>query len=287
MFDDFISKLDFNKSSYDSCAFINSNSYSSKVYLLLYADDMLLAGKSKIDTKKVKIALKEEFDMKKLGESKRILGIDITRERTKRILTIDQSNYCYKVLKMFIMLDAKQQVVIPLSQHFKLSATNCPNPEDPNHVKYMANIPYSQVIESIMYLMIPTRPDLSYSSSLISRYMANPRKRHWKTAKWVLRYLKRSMNAKLIYNICLKELFEFYGFVDSDYAGDLNKRRSLTRYCFLIGVNLLSCKASLQPVVVLSSTEVEYIALSEAIKKSIWLKGLLKNFGLSQKSVKF
>ena len=78
MFDDFISKLGFNKISYDSCAFINSNSYSSKVYLLLYVDDMLLAEKSKIDIKKVKTTLKEEFDIKELRESKRVLGIDIT-----------------------------------------------------------------------------------------------------------------------------------------------------------------------------------------------------------------
>ena len=51
--------------------------------------------------------MKEEFDIKELGESKRILDIDIIRERTKRILTIDQSNYRYKVLKRFNMLDAK------------------------------------------------------------------------------------------------------------------------------------------------------------------------------------
>ena len=148
----------------------------------MYVDDILLAGKSKIDIKKVKTALKEEFDMKELGESKRILDIEITRERTKRFLTIDQSNYCYKELKRFNMLDAKQ-IVIPLSEHFKLSTANCPNPEDPNHVKYMANIPYSQVIGSIMYLMISIRPNLSYTSSLISTYMANPSKRHWEAAK--------------------------------------------------------------------------------------------------------
>ena len=83
--------------------------------------------------------------------------------------------------------------------------------------------------------MISTRPDLSYSSSLINRYMTNLGKRHWKATKWVIRYLNGSMNAQLIYKICPKELFELYGFVDSDYAGDLDKRRSLTGYCFLIG----------------------------------------------------
>ena len=183
------------------------------------------------------------------------------------------------------MLDVKQ-VVIPLTLLFKLSVANSPNLEDLNHVKYMTNISYSQVIGNIMYLMISTKPDLSYSSSLISRNMTNPCKRRWEAAKWVFRYLKGSMNTQLIYKICLKELFELYGFVDFDYVGDLDKKMSLIGYCFLIGGNLLSWKPSLQPMVVLSSIEVEYIALLEAIKEAIWLKGLLKSFGLSQKSVK-
>ena len=54
--------------------------------------------------------------------------------------------------------------------------------------------------------------------------MANLQKRHWEAAKWVLRYLKGSMNAQLIYKICPKELFKLYGFVDSDYVGDLDRR---------------------------------------------------------------
>ena len=63
------------------------------------------------------------------------------------------------------------------------------------------------------------------------------------------------MNAQLIYKICPKELFKLYGFVDSDYVGDLDRRMWLTGYYFLIGGNLLNWKASLQPMMVLSSTE--------------------------------
>ena len=70
------------KSSYDSCAYVNSNSYSFNVYLLFYVDDMLPAGKSKYDIKRVKKPLKEEFNVKEFGELKRILGINITRDRT-------------------------------------------------------------------------------------------------------------------------------------------------------------------------------------------------------------
>ncbi|KAA0043332.1 reverse trancriptase [Cucumis melo var. makuwa] len=101
-------------------------------------DDMLLARKSKTDIKRVKTALKEEFDVKELGESKRILGIDIFRERTKRTLTIDQSNYCYKLQTVQIQ---KISTMLSTWQTF------------PTH----------------------------------KWYMANPDKRHWEAAKWVLR----------------------------------------------------------------------------------------------------
>jgi ATP-binding cassette subfamily B (MDR/TAP) protein 1 len=61
--------------------------------------------------------------------------------------------------------------------------------------------------------------------------------------------------------------------VDSDYAGDLDKRRSLTGYVFTVGDCAVSWRATLQPVVA-QSTEAEYMAIAEACKKSSWLKGL-------------
>ena len=80
-FDDFISSLGFQRSSYDICVYINSRTYKDKVYLLLYVDDMLLARSSKDNLVHVKNLLSKEFDMKDLEESRKILGIDITRDR--------------------------------------------------------------------------------------------------------------------------------------------------------------------------------------------------------------
>ena len=65
------------------------------------------------------------------------------------------------------------------------------------------------------------------------------------------------------------------GYVDSDYAGDLDKRRSLTGYAFTLGGSAVSWKASLQLVVALSTIEAEYIAVTEVIKEGILLRGLL------------
>ena len=72
------------------------------------------------------------------------------------------------------------------------------------------------------------------------------------------------------------------GFVDSNYAGSLDTRKSLTGYVFIIYGGVVSWKANLQPVVALSTTEADYIAMTEAIKEAIWLKGIIKELGIKQ-----
>lgn len=101
----------------------------------------------------------------------------------------------------------------------------------------------------------------------------------------MLRYLIWSKDAKLTYQKSQEPQNELYGYVDANYAGDLNKRKSLTGYVFLYESNLISWKASLQPIVALSTSEVEYMALTEAIK-GLWLKSLMKDLGLNQTVVK-
>ena len=75
------------------------------------------------------------------------------------------------------------------------------------------------------------------------------------------------------------------GYCDSDYCGDLDKRRSLTGYSFILFGNVISWKASLQSMVALSTTEVEFMALTEATKEALWLQGLIGEFGVKQDSV--
>lgn len=71
------------------------------MFLLLYVDDMLLAGKNTEDLSRVKTLLKKDFDMKDLGDSRKILGVEICRKRSESLLLINQTNYSDKVLKRF------------------------------------------------------------------------------------------------------------------------------------------------------------------------------------------
>lgn len=105
----------------------------------------------------------------------------------------------------------------------------------------MKRIPYANVVGSIMYAMVCSRPDLAHAMSVISRFMANPGKEHWTAVKWVFRYLKGSIDKVLIYG----EANDFknpdiIGYSDADYASDLDRRRSTTGYVLKLWKSTIS-----------------------------------------------
>jgi hypothetical protein len=151
----------FERSQYDICVYIKFVN-GSPIYLLLYVDDMLIAAKSMKEITILKNQLSSEFEMKDLGPAKKILGMEIKRDRKSSLLFLSQEKYIEKVLHRFNMHDAKS-VTTPIASHFKLSALQCPSSED--DIEYMSRVPYSSAVGSLMYAMVCSRPDLSYAMS--------------------------------------------------------------------------------------------------------------------------
>jgi hypothetical protein len=141
------------------------------------------------------------------------------------------------------MQDAKP-VSSPLAPHFKLSLDLCPTSDE--DIKYMSRVPYSSVVSSLMNAIVYSLPDLAHAMSVVSRYMANPGKEHWNAVQWIFRYLRDTSNACFRFGKSTRGLV---GYVDSDYVGDLDTRRSLTGYVFTIGSCDVSWKAHLQATV--------------------------------------
>ena len=187
-FDEHMKKIGFVSSKYDSCVYIKEREGKSVAFLLLYVDDMLVTGSDINEIQKVKHDLKCRFEMKDLGEAKRILGIDIIRDRKRRVLWLSQQHYIDKVLKKFQM---------KLGQQFQLSAEQSPKSRE--EVEQMDKLPYASIIGSVMYVMICTRPDLDHAVSITSRYMSNPGKVHWQALKWLLRYLGGTRDYGIMY----------------------------------------------------------------------------------------
>ncbi|KAH9754462.1 reverse transcriptase Ty1/copia-type domain-containing protein [Citrus sinensis] len=221
-FDKSMAENSFQRCSYDCCVYHKDLRGGSKIYMLLYVDDMLIACKHMDQIDELKKQLKNAFEMKDLGAAKKILGVAFLRDSKKGILKLSQHCYIKKVLERFEMVDSKP-VQTPLSSHFRLSCNQCPRTEDEK--VEMSTIPYSSVVGCLMYAMVLTRPDISYAVSVVSKYMVNLGKEHWRAVKWILRYLSGTADYSLIYGAKRGTEVDVEGYVDADYAGDLDKRR--------------------------------------------------------------
>ena len=212
-FDSFMQRNDFTKCNADHCCYFKRFA-SSYVILLLYVDDMLVAGPSLEEITKLKQQLASEFAMKDLGEAKQMLGMRISRDRGQRTLKLSQTEYVEKVLQRFNMHDAKA-VSTPLGSQFRLSTDQSPKTDA--EMRSMEKVPYASAIGSLMYAMVCTRPDIAHAVGVVSRFASNPGKEHWEAVKWILCYLKGTKESSLCYGkgkLCLQ------GYVDADFAGD-------------------------------------------------------------------
>jgi hypothetical protein len=274
-FDGFMQRHGYNKCNADHCCYFKRFE-SSYIILLLYVDDMLVAGPDMDEIKKLKKQLSREFDMKDLGAAKQILGMRINRDKQKGTLQLSQEEYIDRILKRFSMSNAKP-VSTPLASHFRLSKDQSPKTEEEKD--FMAKVPYASAIGSLMYAMVCTRPDIAHAVGAVSRFMTNPGKQHWEAVKWILRYLRGTTDRCLCFR---RGELKLQGFVDADFAAEVDHRRSTTGYVFTVGTTAVSWISQIQKIVALSTTEAEYIAVTEASKEMIWLQGLLAEMGFKQ-----
>ncbi|KAJ4704922.1 Retrovirus-related Pol polyprotein from transposon TNT 1-94 [Melia azedarach] len=239
-FDSYMIEIGYTRSPYDCCVYYSKATNGSLIYLVLYVDDMLIAAENKSDVQKLKDLLSVEFEMKDLGAARKILGMEIYRDRSKKKLFLSQKGYIQKILSRFGMSTTKP-IDTPSAANAHLSVAFAPKSVEEK--EYMSRVPYASAVGSLMYAMVCSRPDLAQSVSVVSRFMGEPGKEHWQAVKRIFRYLKGTFDVGLIYEV-------------------------------------VSWKATLQPTVTLSTTEAEYMALTEAAKEGIWLKGLVSDLGL-------
>ena len=136
--------------------------------------------------------------MKDLGEAAFILGIKIYRDRSRRLIGLSQSTYLDKILKK-CKIDQSKKGFLPVLQGVKLSQTRCPMTTEDR--EKMSDIPYASAIGSIMYAMLCTRPDVSLAISMAGRFQSNPGMDHCTAVKNILKYLKRTKDMFLVYEV--------------------------------------------------------------------------------------
>jgi hypothetical protein len=234
--------------------------------LLVYVDDIILAGNSLNEFQRIKELLDTEFKIKDLGQLKYFLGIEVAHSKTG--VTICQRKYCLDLLHDTGLLGAKPAKT-HLDNSVKLHQDDTPPYED------IAG--YRRLVGKLLYLTT-TRPDIAFVTQQLSQFLSSPTQTHYDTACRVVRYLKGSPGRGLLFRRDAQ--LQLLGFTDADWAGCLDTRRSTSGYCFFLGSSLISWRAKKQHTVSRSSSEAEYRALSFASCELQWLVYLLTDLNV-------
>jgi hypothetical protein len=253
----------------DPCMYIKKEGADILV-VVLYVDDLMIAGNNKKMIDAFKEEISNRFKMKDLGELRWMLGMEIIRNKEERTIEVSQSAYIEQILERFGMSDCKAAhtpMVKPLTR-----GQPRPGPYD---------FKYAQMVGSMMYAGIITRPDIMFAIQSLARHMQATTKEHHTAAKHLLRYLKGTKDKGI--KLGGTDSLELIGYCDSDFASDVDKRRSTTGYVFMLGGGAVSWSSKLQPTVALSTAEAEYMAMCSAVQEAIYLRRSLKDLGIEQK----
>lgn len=257
----------------------------------VYVDDILLWGTNKSLVRRVKTRLSEVFKMKDLGDARWALGVAIGQNETE--LTMDQKKYLKDVLIRFeeYISSKNYNPNTPLPPGIIL--TKKMSPETTGDIESMNNLPYRELIGSLMYLAVGTRPDIAFAMSVLSRFVSNPGEQHWNAALHVLRYLRGTPDHGLHYGRPSSPIGEMnaeilqalengtFGYVDADWATDPETSKSISGQVFVMNGSAISWRSKQQSIIATSTCHAEYIAACEAARECVWLREMLSEMGFA------
>lgn len=263
-----LTKAGFARCESDHCVYLKKDE-TGQVYLLVYVDDLIIIASTKAAMEACKAGLSNTFKMTDLGDTSHFLGMEVQRDRAAKLIHLHQGSYIRGMLERLGMSDCAP-LRIPIAVGTKLPP--CAEEEQSFRTYFQS------AVGSLMYLMVATRPDLAFAVHAVSQFMSSPSEEHLATVKRILRYVKGTMDYKLTLGASSNNM-QLLGYSDADWgANDIN-RRSISGFCFLLGAGAVSWSSKKQTSVALSSTEAEYMALTQASKEAIWIRRLLLELG--------
>jgi transposase InsO family protein len=262
----FLISLGFRRLESDHGTYI-LGSGEEKLLLTVYVDDLLLFCVNEDLINQIKEKLSQNFSMVDFGLADSILGMEITRDWEAGTIFLNQQRYTLEILEKFNYLDCKPKST-PLESKCRFSSLQCATTQAEKSA--MAKRPYRQAIGTLMYLMSCTRPDLASSLSILSRFLDNPGVEHWAGVQRILQYLRGTVSHGILFS--RKSHGPFTGFCDSDWAGDIDDRRSTSGWVVMYGGGAVAWQSKKQKAPAQSSCEAEYVSQGMIACEIVWLR---------------
>ncbi|CAI5470992.1 unnamed protein product [Closterium sp. Yama58-4] len=266
-----LAALGFAPSTADPSLFLRTDTSLPPFYILVYVNDLVFATADTEALALVKSELQKRHTCTDLGELRSYLGLQITRDRARRTITLTQSHMVQQVLQRFGFTWSSPQST-PMATGHSLPALPSDESVEPSG-------PYPELVGCLMYLMTCTRPDLAYPLSILARYVAPGRHRreHWEAAKRVLCYLCSTSGMGLV--LGGRGDVVLTGHSDASWVNDLATQRPSQGYTFSLGSGSVSWRSTRSSSVLSSSCEAEIYATAMAAQELRWLTYLLTDLG--------
>ncbi|KAG5896922.1 hypothetical protein JTB14_028150 [Gonioctena quinquepunctata] len=209
--------------------------------------------------------LRTHFKITCLGHIDNYLGIKVKKD-IHGIYSINQKKYIMKLLRNFKMVNSKA-VTIPLDTGYYTNRNS-------NDDKFRNEDIYRSAIGAL--LSVNTRPDICVATPILGRNVSDPYTYDWSEVKRIMKYHNGTIDMEIILGKISSDIDEdiLYGYADADWAGDRSDRKSNSGYLFEFMGAMFHWRCKKQTCVALSSTEAEFISLSEASQQAIYLTGL-------------
>ena len=255
--------INFKPCTADPCIFVTGEGADLTI-VAVYVDDLIVITKTPETMKKIKENLAARFKMKDLGKLHYCLGISIQHDEERGSLWMDQRQYIQSLLKRYGLSQAKSATT-PADVNVKLVKNDGVS-------KPVNQVNYQSMVGSLLYASIATRPDIAQAVGAVSKFNSCPTEARLTAVKRIFYYLKGTINLCTKYERSADN--RLVGFSHADWAGDMNDRHSTTGNLFMMSGAAIAWSSKKQPVVAVSTTEAEYVALSAATQETVWLSRL-------------
>ena len=254
----------------DPCVYYRVTSLGM-VLSAIHVDDFLIVSSTPDASCSFKEELKSLWTISDLGDAHFCIGIAISHDRPNHLISISQTTLIDHIVLQFGQTDT-DPISTPMDPSVAKSLT-CPSPSDPplsdidSHE--LAHIPYQSLVSSLMYLAVSSQPDISFVVARLCQFLDCYCYAHWNAAIRVVHYFKGT--CLLTLTLGGNPKLDLVGFSDSSHANCPDTACSMMGYCFSVGGAVFTWSSCHQKTISNSSCEAEYIALSEASCKALWL----------------
>ena len=266
--DTFLKAQDLKQLISEQCLYVREKDGEILLLLVVYVDDLLFSGRER-EVIQFKNAINKQFKLKTKQFAEDYVGIQLNQKPENGSVELHQRKHIEDSLKKFDLLDTQRIYSTPMDTNMNVVRSEEDDMLDQDQIKK-----FQTLVGSLNYLTTCSRPDIAYSVCMLAQKASKPSVKDLERGKRCLMYLKKTLDYSIRYNRSDQNRYQLKVFVDSSFANN-SDRRSVHGFAIFLDNHLIHWKTKVSPMVCLSTTEAEFVAVALTMKEVQWISSIL------------